>query len=78
MSVNAVTLERQSIEFSFLTNVSPKPTGIITRLFGCWHPHLGMPITSGAQTYRACIDCGAHRSFDTNSWTLFGPYYFEK
>lgn len=45
-------------------------------LFGCQHLKMGLPVTMGGQTYQACLDCGARRRFDTDSWSLQGPYYF--
>jgi len=50
--------------------------GFITRVFGCWHLNMSIPITSRGETYRSCIECGARRSFDTESWRTYGPYYF--
>ena len=46
-------------------------------LFGCWHTDMGRPITVGGETYRVCLDCGARRLFDTESWNTHGPYYFD-
>lgn len=75
MTVNAATLEGQihnhSVDWSYKPIVS-----LMTRIFGCWHLHMGWPITAGSKTYRACLDCGARRRFDPDSWTTHGPFYF--
>ena len=49
---------------------------LLVRLFGCPHTNIGLPITLGGETYCACLDCGARRRFDTNSWSMRGPYHF--
>lgn len=49
---------------------------LLVRLFGCPHTNMGLPITLGGETYCACLDCGARRRFDTNSWSMRGPYHF--
>ena len=49
---------------------------LLVRLFGCPHTSMGLPITLGGETYCACLDCGARRRFDTNSWSMRGPYHF--
>ena len=49
---------------------------LLVRLFGCPHTHMGLPITLGGETYCACLDCGARRRFDTNSWGMRGPYRY--
>ena len=49
---------------------------LLVRLFGCPHTKMGLPVTLGGETYCACLDCGARRRFDTNSWSMRGPYHF--
>lgn len=49
----------------------------LRRVFGCWHLEMGRPQTQGAETYRACLDCGARRSFDTESWEMKGGFYYQ-
>jgi hypothetical protein len=75
MTVNAATMEghirNQGFDSSFKPLVS-----FMTRIFGCWHIHMGRPITADRETYRACLDCGARRRFDSDSWTTQGPFYF--
>jgi hypothetical protein len=46
------------------------------RVFGCWHREMSRPFTLGGQSYRACLDCGARRAFDTASWEMVGAYYY--
>ena len=48
----------------------------LTRLLGCWHMEMGLPLTQGAETYRACTACGARRRFDPSNWRMTGSYYY--
>ncbi|HJU56303.1 MAG TPA: hypothetical protein VJ715_17095 [Pyrinomonadaceae bacterium] len=49
----------------------------VARVFGCWHREMSRPLTLGGQSYRACLDCGARRAFDTKSWKMVGAYYYD-
>ncbi|HEX8889720.1 MAG TPA: hypothetical protein VF779_11105 [Pyrinomonadaceae bacterium] len=55
-------------------------TGILsdwlTRVFGCWHTDMSRPFTRDGESYRACLDCGAHRKFDPTRWEMTGAYYY--
>ena len=75
MSVSAATIE--NIHLPVTTGRSQRFAEFFTRAFGCWHLNMGRPITAAGETYRAFLDCGARRRFDTESWTMHGPYYFE-
>ena len=46
-----------------------------TRVFGCWHREMSRPFTLDGQSYRACLECGARRAFDTVNWKMVGAYY---
>lgn len=48
----------------------------LTRIFGCWHMQMGRPMTQGTETFRACLSCGARRSFDAARWEMAGSYYY--
>lgn len=50
---------------------------LAARVFGCWHREMSRPLTLGGQSYRACLDCGARRAFDTKSWKMVGAYYYD-
>ena len=66
---------RQRVEWSRLITVS---LSIVTRAFGCWHQEMSRPFTLGAKSYRVCLECGAHRRFNPQTWELTGPYYYEQ
>lgn len=51
-------------------------TGLITKLFGCWHKEMSRPFSLNGQTYRTCLDCGARRQFNVGSWEMQGDYYY--
>lgn len=65
---------RQRVEWSQLTAV---PVSWLTRLFGCWHQEMSRPFTLGGQSYRVCLECGAHRHFNLQAWEMTGPFYYE-
>ena len=46
------------------------------RVFGCWHREMSRPFTLEGQSYRACLDCGARRAFDTANWKMVGAYSY--
>jgi hypothetical protein len=50
--------------------------GMIASLFGCWHKRLTRPISDKNISYRACLDCGARRKFDTEDFRTSGPFYY--
>ena len=49
----------------------------LTRIFGCWHQEMSRPFTLHAESYRVCLECGAHRRFNPHTWEMTGPYYYE-
>ena len=50
--------------------------GILSRIFGCWHRDLSRPFTEKTTSYRVCLECGARKLFDTESFKTFGKFYF--
>jgi hypothetical protein len=50
--------------------------GWINRMFGCWHKEMSRPFSSEGQTYRACLHCGARRSFSVGRWEMRGDFYY--
>ena len=67
---------RGRVEWSRLMRV---PLSWLTRVFGCWHQEMSRPFTLRAgESYRVCLECGAHRRFNTQTWELVGPYYYEQ
>lgn len=49
----------------------------LTRIFGCWHKEMSRPFTLQRESYRVCLECGAHRHFNTRTWEMTGPFYYE-
>lgn len=49
---------------------------LMGKLFGCWHKRLTRPMTSRHESYRACIECGARKNFNTESFKSSGPFYY--
>ncbi|HSI88456.1 MAG TPA: hypothetical protein VK918_05325 [Pyrinomonadaceae bacterium] len=50
--------------------------GLMGKLFGCWHKRLTRPITTTNDSYQACLECGARRRFNSESFKTSGPFYF--
>ena len=50
--------------------------GIIGKLFGCRHKKISRPFSNRRAAYRACLDCGARKPFDTKSLRTFGSFYY--
>lgn len=49
----------------------------LTRVLGCWHTEMSRPFTRDGESYRACLECGARRQFDSASWEMVGAYYYD-
>jgi hypothetical protein len=76
MSVKITTHDIHSRRFPASKNLDELVVRLITRLFGCQHLNMSMPITCGGETHRTCVSCGARRNFDANNWSMYGSYYF--
>ena len=50
--------------------------GFFAKVFGCRHKEMSRPLSLYGQTYRTCLDCGARRQFNLNSWEMQGEYYY--
>jgi hypothetical protein len=50
--------------------------GVFGKLFGCWHKRLTRPFSDKNVSYRACLECGARKNFNTQSFKSSGPFYF--
>jgi hypothetical protein len=54
--------------------------GLLATLFGCWHKRLSRPFMSvnsrSKAEYRACLDCGARKKFDSDSLKTYGSFYY--
>ncbi|MFN2411981.1 MAG: hypothetical protein ABR535_02850 [Pyrinomonadaceae bacterium] len=50
--------------------------GFIAKLFGCRHNVLSRPFHDRTVSYRACLECGARRRFDTENFKTVGGFYY--
>ena len=57
-------------------SLTPIPNRWLTRLFGCRHRNMSPPFTSGEETYRSCMSCGARRLFSVERGRMTGAYYY--
>jgi hypothetical protein len=49
----------------------------LTRIFGCWHREISRPFTLNSESYRVCLECGAQRQFNLQTWEMTGPFYYQ-
>jgi hypothetical protein len=75
-AMNAVFEGYQDRELGYLERLLRYPISFLVRVFGCWHREMSRPFKRNKEVYRACLDCGAHRHFDVQSWKMNGRYYF--
>ena len=76
MQVNAAIVDNHLLHLMSSDEKAKPHTSLFTRIFGCHHAYMGRPTTAGRKTYRTCVDCGARRQFNTDTWQMEGPYYF--
>ena len=72
-------LEQNQIAQSVLNRTNKvfgEKIGIMGKIFGCWHKQLSRPFTNQKSSYRACLDCGALKRFDTETLKTTGPFYY--
>jgi hypothetical protein len=56
--------------------VDGEPIGIFGKLFGCRHRLLSRPFNEKGSAYLSCLECGARRRFDTESFRTSGAFYY--
>ena len=44
---------------------------------GCWHRKMSWPIGIQGYSYQVCLNCGAKRLFDENTFTAYGPFRYD-
>ena len=77
MQANQFAIEsRTNLEQTNESFVAGKVSGWIGRMFGCRHKEMSRPFSSEGQTYRACVHCGARRSFNLGAWEMRGDFYY--
>ncbi len=72
-------LEQNSIAASIINRTRGsfgERIGVMASLLGCWHKRLTRPISDESSSYRACIDCGARKKFNTEDFRSSGPFYY--
>jgi hypothetical protein len=58
------------------TDEKIRKVGFLSSLFGCWHPRLTRPISDNHTTYQTCVQCGARRHYDTDTFKPTGSFYY--
>ena len=72
-------LEQNSIAASVINRTRGsfgEKIGFMASVFGCWHKRLTRPFTEKRVSYRACVDCGARKKFNTEEFRTVGPFYY--
>lgn len=44
---------------------------------GCWHRKMSWPIGVQGYSYQVCLNCGAQRLFDENTFSGYGPFRYD-
>ena len=58
------------------TLVFGQKMGLLSKLFGCWHENLSRPFNYGKTAYRSCLQCGARKQFNPDTFKTVGNFYF--
>ena len=53
-----------------------KKVGFLTKFFGCEHRNISRPFIAGRVSYRTCLQCGARKQFNTETFKTFGDFYY--
>lgn len=53
-----------------------KRVGLLVKFFGCEHRNISRPFTEGKVNYRTCLQCGARRQFNPDTFETFGEFYY--
>ena len=43
---------------------------------GCWHSKMSWPVAVQGYSYQVCLNCGAMRLFDENTFSAYGPFRY--
>jgi hypothetical protein len=71
------------LQFTTSSSSGPKLGGrpsigvssVMASIFGCWHRKVSRPFTRQGQTYLSCLNCGARKRFDLNTWQTRGHFH---
>jgi hypothetical protein len=44
---------------------------------GCWHSKMTWPIGVQGYSYQVCLNCGAVRLFDEDTFSAYGPFRYD-
>lgn len=53
-----------------------KKVGLLAKFFGCEHKNISRPFISNRISYRTCLQCGARKQFNTETFETFGDFYY--
>ena len=74
------TLEQypDSREVHSLKGIGAKLGNWFSEIFGCAHNEMSRPFSRHGESYRVCINCGARRQFDPQTWNSSGRHYYKQ
>lgn len=77
LSVNETQNIKEKKQSNNINNVVfGEKVGFVAKLFGCWHENMSRPFGEGKIIYRACLNCGARKPFNTETLKTFGKFYY--
>ena len=53
-----------------------KRVGFLAKFFGCEHRNVSRPFISNKVSYRTCLQCGARKQFNNETFETFGDFYY--
>ncbi len=53
-----------------------KKVGFLAKFFGCEHRNISRPFIAGGISYRTCLQCGARKQFNRETFKTFGDFYY--
>ena len=57
-------------------SVFGKKVGFFAKVFGCVHNNISRPFIANSVSYRTCLQCGARKRFNTETFKTFGHFYY--
>jgi len=70
------TKPQTSPESNINNEVFGREVGLITRLIGCYHRDLSRPQSESGTAYKTCLNCGARKPFNTETFESGGKFYY--
>lgn len=50
---------------------------VVVALRGCWHGRMSWPVGIQGYSYQVCLNCGAKRLFNEDTFSAYGPFRYD-